>query len=77
MEWHKQDKFASTEIQNNDQTHKAKLINIQNRYILTIILIIFILQVDVFKIKAVYLGKLNQVLVGFKSLKKGQHFFFS
>jgi len=33
------------------------------------------LQVEVFKIKAVYLGKLNQVLVGFKSLKKGQQFF--
>ncbi|XP_076185068.1 oxygen-regulated protein 1 [Aptenodytes patagonicus] len=31
-------------------------------------------QVDVFKIKAVYLGKLNQVLVGFKSLKKDEWF---
>ncbi|NXX22199.1 LOXH1 protein, partial [Podargus strigoides] len=31
-------------------------------------------QVDVFKIKAVYLGKLNQVLVGFKSLKKDAWF---
>ncbi|TFK11366.1 myelin P2 protein-like [Platysternon megacephalum] len=28
-------------------------------------------QVDVFRIKAVHLGKLNQVLVGFKSFKKG------
>ncbi|XP_049684405.1 oxygen-regulated protein 1 [Accipiter gentilis] len=31
-------------------------------------------QVDVFKIKAVYLGKLNKVLVGFKSLKKDEWF---
>ncbi|XP_028941560.1 lipoxygenase homology domain-containing protein 1, partial [Antrostomus carolinensis] len=31
-------------------------------------------QVDVFKIKAVYLGKLNQVLVGFKSPKKDEWF---
>ncbi|NXJ65880.1 LOXH1 protein, partial [Rostratula benghalensis] len=31
-------------------------------------------QVDVFKIKAVYLGKLNQVIVGFKSLKKDEWF---
>ncbi|NWQ76457.1 LOXH1 protein, partial [Columbina picui] len=31
-------------------------------------------QVDVFKIKAVYLGRLNQVLVGFKSLKKDDWF---
>nr|XP_013810081.1 PREDICTED: lipoxygenase homology domain-containing protein 1-like [Apteryx mantelli mantelli] len=31
-------------------------------------------QVDVFKIKAVYLGKLNQVLVGFKSPKKDDWF---
>ncbi|XP_075271384.1 oxygen-regulated protein 1 [Opisthocomus hoazin] len=31
-------------------------------------------QVEVFKIKAVYLGKLNQVLVGFKSLKKDEWF---
>ncbi|XP_009330378.1 PREDICTED: oxygen-regulated protein 1 [Pygoscelis adeliae] len=31
-------------------------------------------QVDVFKIKAVYLGKLNQVLVGFKSQKKDEWF---
>ncbi|XP_075351577.1 oxygen-regulated protein 1 [Mycteria americana] len=31
-------------------------------------------QVDVFKIKAVYLGKLNQVIVGFKSLKKEEWF---
>ncbi|KAM6410328.1 oxygen-regulated protein 1 [Pluvialis apricaria] len=31
-------------------------------------------QVDVFKLKAVYLGKLNQVLVGFKSLKKDEWF---
>ncbi|NWX14316.1 LOXH1 protein, partial [Aegotheles bennettii] len=31
-------------------------------------------QVDVFKIKAVYLGQLSQVLVGFKSLKKDQWF---
>lgn len=32
------------------------------------------LQVDVFKIIAVHLGTLNQVLVGFKSLKKGTIF---
>ncbi|XP_025953665.2 oxygen-regulated protein 1 [Dromaius novaehollandiae] len=31
-------------------------------------------QVDVFRIKAVYLGKLNQVLVGFKSPKKDDWF---
>ncbi|XP_074675225.1 oxygen-regulated protein 1 [Strix aluco] len=31
-------------------------------------------QVDVFKIKAVHLGKLNQVLVGFKSIKKDEWF---
>ncbi|XP_040541347.1 lipoxygenase homology domain-containing protein 1 [Gallus gallus] len=31
-------------------------------------------QVDVFKIKAVYLGKLKQVLVGFKSPKKDEWF---
>ncbi|NWQ86639.1 LOXH1 protein, partial [Burhinus bistriatus] len=31
-------------------------------------------QVDVFKIKAVYLGKLKQVLLGFKSLKKDEWF---
>ncbi|NXU53866.1 LOXH1 protein, partial [Turnix velox] len=31
-------------------------------------------QVDVFKIKAVYLGKLNKVIVGFKSLKKDEWF---
>ncbi|NWH81802.1 LOXH1 protein, partial [Piaya cayana] len=31
-------------------------------------------QVDVFKIKAVHLGKLNQVLVGFKSQKKDEWF---
>ncbi|XP_035174465.1 oxygen-regulated protein 1 isoform X4 [Oxyura jamaicensis] len=31
-------------------------------------------QVDVFKIKAVYLGKLNKVLVGFKSPKKDEWF---
>ncbi|XP_032775722.1 LOW QUALITY PROTEIN: oxygen-regulated protein 1 [Strigops habroptila] len=31
-------------------------------------------QVDIFKIKAVNLGKLNQVLVGFKSLKKDEWF---
>ncbi|KAK2527785.1 hypothetical protein Q9966_010084 [Columba livia] len=31
-------------------------------------------QVDVFKIKAVYLGRLNQVLVGFKSPKKDDWF---
>ncbi|XP_071410619.1 oxygen-regulated protein 1 isoform X4 [Pithys albifrons albifrons] len=31
-------------------------------------------QVDVFKIKSVYLGKLNQVLLGFKSLKKDKWF---
>ncbi|KAJ7410553.1 hypothetical protein BTVI_53174 [Pitangus sulphuratus] len=31
-------------------------------------------QVDIFKIKSVYLGKLNQVLVGFKSLKKDEWF---
>ncbi|OPJ83462.1 hypothetical protein AV530_006350 [Patagioenas fasciata monilis] len=31
-------------------------------------------QVDVFKIKAVYLGRLNQVLVGFKSLKRDDWF---
>ncbi|KAM6444396.1 oxygen-regulated protein 1 [Rhynochetos jubatus] len=31
-------------------------------------------QVDVFKIKAVYLGKLNQVLVGFRGLKKDEWF---
>ncbi|KAM9260875.1 oxygen-regulated protein 1 [Cariama cristata] len=31
-------------------------------------------QVDVFKIKAVCLGKLNQVLVGFKSIKKDEWF---
>ncbi|XP_021244712.1 lipoxygenase homology domain-containing protein 1 isoform X4 [Numida meleagris] len=31
-------------------------------------------QVDVFKIKAVYLGKLKQVLVGFKSQKKDEWF---
>ncbi|XP_062424526.1 lipoxygenase homology domain-containing protein 1-like [Rhea pennata] len=31
-------------------------------------------QVDVFKIKAVYLGKLNEVLVGFKSPKKDDWF---
>ncbi|NWX89664.1 LOXH1 protein, partial [Nothoprocta pentlandii] len=31
-------------------------------------------QVDMFKIKAVYLGKLNQVLVGFKSPKKDEWF---
>ncbi|XP_010220726.1 PREDICTED: oxygen-regulated protein 1 [Tinamus guttatus] len=31
-------------------------------------------QVDTFKIKAVYLGKLNQVLVGFKSPKKDDWF---
>ncbi|TRZ11441.1 hypothetical protein HGM15179_015673, partial [Zosterops borbonicus] len=32
-------------------------------------------QVDIFKIKSVYLGKLNQVHVGFKSLRKGWSFF--
>ncbi|NWT00657.1 LOXH1 protein, partial [Mionectes macconnelli] len=31
-------------------------------------------QVDIFKIKSVYLGKLNRVLVGFKSLKKDEWF---
>ncbi|XP_048796074.1 lipoxygenase homology domain-containing protein 1-like isoform X1 [Lagopus muta] len=31
-------------------------------------------QVDVFKIKAVYLGKLKQVLIGFKSTKKDEWF---